>query len=299
VVRSQRHPSTPANQNDLSEASLKNLAFLKPNQLLARVGEVELRSEDLRDSLQREFHGQAGHAGLSPEDLGSKIGKALDRLIEDELLAQAGRREGLKSALDSDAAREDLAQKYVGQHLARLPAVSDADLRRFYKNHGEKFIIPPSVKVRELFLPLRDTHGKKDHSKDKANLLGRELAARIRQGEALEALAAQHAPEAQRERAKVQKFRGGAMESADEARVLALHPGDVVGPLRVEGGYSVYQGVERVRSGMITFSEAKDKIRMFLEGRRTDDARRQLLSELQQKTLVQRFEPEQAVASAQ
>lgn len=289
---------TSPRPDDLLQADLRNLQLLKPNQLLAKVGEVELRSQDLREALQRDFHGQVSHAGLSAEDLASRIGRALDQLIEDELLAQEARRQGFKSSLAGPASRQDLARQSLQQYLAKLPAVTDADLRSFYKNHGEKFYIPPSARVRELFLPLQGTGDKKEQTIDKSYLLGQELAARIRQGESLEALARQNVPEAHRSRAQVHQFMGSVMSPKDEGEVLALRPGEVIGPVRVEGGFSVFQGVAQIRSSRMTFYEAKEKIRAYLDSRRLEEARKRFAADLRQQISVERFYPDKAVASA-
>jgi len=278
--------------------SLKNLALLEPKRLLAKVGDVELRSEDLRESLQTEFQGQMSHAGLTPEDLALKVGQALDALIQDELLAQAGRQDGLRTNLKGSAGRKDLARQYLAQNLAKVPAVDEADLRNFYKNHGEKFIIAARVQVRELFLPLQGPRDKKDKTKDKAYVLGQELAERIGKGESWESLAVQHVPEEQRDRAQVHEFRGAAMELADERKVLTLKPGQVVGPLRIEGGYSVFQGVAQVRSGRIPFYEAREKIKTYLEARRVEEARQQLVANLERQRPVQRFAADKTLAAA-
>ncbi|HEU0007150.1 MAG TPA: hypothetical protein VFS12_14290, partial [Terriglobia bacterium] len=179
ATRSRRTSSVSVGNPDLS---LQNLALLEPKRLLAKVGDVELRSEDLREVLQTEFHGQASHAGLTPEDLALKVGQALDALIQDELLAQAARQDGLKTNLKGSAGRKDLANQYLAQNLAKVPAVDEAGLRNFYKNHGEKFIIAARVQVRELFLPLQGPRDKKDKTKDKTYVLGQELAERIRKG---------------------------------------------------------------------------------------------------------------------
>lgn len=296
ATQSSRAPSESPADNALH---LKNLALLEPKQLLAKVGDVELRSEDLRESLQTEFQGQLSHAGLSPEDLSLKVGQAQDALIQDELLAQAGRQQGLKTNLKGSAGRKDLARQHLAQTLAKVPPVNEVDLRSFYKNHGEKFTIPPSVQVRELFLPLQSPRGKRSMDKDKAYVLGQELAGRIRQGESFEALAAKHVPAEQRERAQIQEFRGAVMEPEDERKVLALTPGEIIGPLRVEGGYSVFQGVSQVRSSRIAFYEAREKIRTHLESRRVDEARKQLVAELQRSHPVQRFVPERTLAAVQ
>jgi hypothetical protein len=294
-------PGSVVQQDDTSNPDLTNLHLLEPHRLLASVGEVELRSEDLREVLQKQFQGRVSHAGLSPENLASQIGRALDTLIENELLAQAGRRQGLKTTLTGNSGREQLARQYLQQRVAMLPPLSDADLRAFYKSHGEKFTIPLRAQVRELFLPLQRNgiNPPKSHNpaKDRAYLLGEQLAARIRNGESLETLAQQYVPEPYRKRAQVQRFDGAVMSSEDEQKVLALRPGEAVGPLRVEGGYSVFQGIAQIRSGMIPFYEAKEKIRSFLAARKLDEARKQLVAELQQQTRIQRFGAEPAVAS--
>ena len=297
VLNAARPSRTPSDRPDNNGLVFKNVALLEPKRLLARVGEVELRSEDLRESLQTEFQGQMSHAGLLPEDLGSKVGQGLDALIQDELLAQAGRQQGLKTNLKGSAGRKDLAGQHLAQYLAKQPRVDEAELRNFYKNHGEKFIIPPSAKVRELFLPLKSKPDKRSKTADKAYLLGQELAERIRKGESLESLAAQQFPEEQRDRAQVHEFRGAPMESEDERRVLALKPGEVVGPLRIEGGYSVFQGVAQNRSGRIPFYEAREKIKTYLESRRVEEARRHLAAEVERRFPVQRFTAEKTLAA--
>ena len=293
-------PGSVTQHDDTSKPNLTNLHVLEPHRLLARVGEVELRSEDLRDALQQQFEGRASHAGLSPENLASQIAGALDTLIEDELLAQAGRRQGLMTDLSGHSGRQDLARQYLQRRVAMLPRLSDADLRSFYRNHGEKFYVPPSAQVRQLFLPLQGsgaTPRKSQHEpKDSAYVLGEQLAARIRNGESVEALAQQFVPEAYRNRAQVQRLDGAIMSIEDEQKALALRPGEVAGPLRVEGGYSVFQGIAQIRSGMIPFYEAKEKIRSYLEARKAEETRKQLVAELQQQTRIKRSGADKALA---
>ena len=292
VARYRRAPSSSS--NDVSV--LSNLTLLEPKKLLAKVGEAELRGEDLRAALQAEFHGQVSHARLSTEDLASKAGEALEALIEDELLAQTARLQGLKTNLQGSAGRKDLAQQLLAQHLAKLPPVDDAALRNFYKNHGEKFVIAERVEVRELFLPLQGRPDKR--IKDKSFVLGQELADRIRKGEELESLAARYSPESDHVRAQVHEFRSGPTEPQDQRKVLKLKPGEVVGPFRIEGGYSIFQGVRQIRSGRIPFYEARDKIKTYLEGKRVDEARRELVADLQQLKPIQRFGLGQTVVTA-
>src|SRR5262245_38249382 len=278
------------------KSSNLSLAFLGPNKLLATVGGVNLRSEDLLEVLQKEFHGPVSHTGLSTQDIAAKAGVALDGLIEDELLAEGARRRGMKTDLAGSAGRQDLASRYLA--LTKIPEPSDADLRNFYKNHGEKFYVPAVAQVRELFLPLQEGESEANHGRVKAKgptySLGEQLVARIRAGDSIEALAKQHVPEPYRDRAQVHQFEGSVMSPEGESQVLALRPGGVAGPIRVEGGYAVFQCVSQTRNGRIPFYEAQEKIRKFLVAKRFEDTRKQIVAELGQRISVQRFTTNEA-----
>src|SRR5262245_5179568 len=285
------------------KSSNLSLAFLGPNKLLATVGGVNLRSEDLLEVLQKEFHGPVSHTGLSTQDIAAKAGVALDGLIEDELLAEGARRRGMKTDLDGSAGREDLAGRYLA--LNKIPDPSDADLRGCYKDHGEKFYIPAGARVRELFLPLQEGEGKahqaRAREKGPTYSLGGQLVARIRAGDSVEDLAKQHVPEPYRDRARVHQFEGSVMSPEGESQVLALRPGEVAGPIRVEGGYAVFQCVSQIRSGRIPFYEAQGKIRKFLVAKQFEDTRKRIIAELGQQISVQRFtinEAAHSIASA-
>ena len=127
--------------------------------------------------------------------------------------------------------------------------------------------------------------------------MGEELADRIRKGELLESLAAQYSPESERVCAQAHEFRSGPTEPQDERKVLKLKPGEVVGPFRIEGGYSLFQGGRQIRSGRIPFYEARDKIKTYLESKRVDETRKQV-ADLQQLKPIQRFALGQTVAAA-
>jgi hypothetical protein len=258
--------------------------------VLAKVGQTELRSEDLPENLQIQSQGHASPTDLKPEDHTLIERAALERVIEDELLAQAAKAHGLSTALEGAQARQDLAAQYVKERATRLPPLSESELREFYRNHGEKFYVPPAVQVKQLFLalPLRQAKNKKE-AEDLARKLGVELTARIRRGESLEKLSRQHSRADFMDRAQVQTFRGGVTEAADEQKVLALRPGEVVGPLRVEGGYSIFQGVARIRGRLIPFFQARANILAYLEQRRIEGTRKKLVSQLEREVLVQRF----------
>jgi hypothetical protein len=295
LIRSKsRFHNTPPLTNS-PKPDLAYLSILKSDQLLAKVGSVELRSGDLRDALQLEFHGQMFHSSMSPQDLSLKIATALDKLIGDELLAQEARKQGFETIAQGAQTRQDLARQLLKAEVAKLSAVSDREMRLFYKNHGEKFLIPPGVQVRELFLPHQGDKDKKD-KRERAYRLGEELVERLKRRESVEELAKLYVPQTYHDKARGYLFKGSVMDSADEQKILGLRPGELAGPFRVEGGYSVFQGIAQVRGGRIPFYQAQEKIKVYLQAREEDETRKSLVEKLQQNISVQRFDPDTLVA---
>jgi hypothetical protein len=280
-----------------SIADLKNhpeshptfLSTLRSDQPVAKVGSIELNSNELKDFLLLEYQGQMTQAALSRSDVVEKVTLALDRLIEEELLAQAATKLGMRSSFEGIEKRHDLALKFVEGQLAKEQPVTDAQLRDFYKNHAEKFYIPSGVQLRELFIPLTGEKSKKGDV-DSARDLAADLTRRIEGGESLEDLAKKHVPEAYRDRAQVHLYKGGVTDIAEDKRVLSLKPGSVIGPFRCEGGFSVFQSVSLERSRLITFREAKPKIQIFLEKRRAEELRKKLVAGLRQQVPTERYD---------
>ena len=274
-----------------SPVSLAYLSVLQSGQVLARVGSTEVRGVDVRDALQLDFHGQPIHGSLLPSDLAQRIEDTLDRVVEDELLAQTARQQGFNSLESGALARQDMANQLINSEKAKLPEIADNEIRSFYKNHGERFYIPPGVNVRELFLPVSTLADDRIKQLEQSKKLAESLAERLRRGEAAETLASEFIPEPFRERAKGYLFKGGVLNEADENSILKLKPGEVIGPIRVEGGVSVFQGISQERARLIPFYEARDKIKSYLESNRSKELRQTLIEKAKQRIKVERFTP--------
>jgi len=265
------------------------LSALKLNQPIAKVGSNELKTDELRDYLLLTLQGQMTQVNLSKPDLVAKISVGLDQFINEELLAQAALKQGLKSSFEGVERKQDLAKKYLESQLAKEPPVSDVQMREFYKSHGEKFLIPAGVQLREFFIPFTGDKSKTS-KKDSAFDLAKDLADRVAKGDSIEELSKKYVPEEYRERTQIHLYKGGVTEPVDDHKVLALRPGQVAGPFRTEGGYSVFQGTSPERNRFIPFYEAKAKIQVFLEARRVERMRQKLVEQLKQQIPIQRYE---------
>lgn len=265
------------------------LSALKLDQPIAKVGSTELKTDELRDFLLLTYQGQMTQVTIPKPDLVAKISGALDQLIDEELLAQAALKQGLKSSLQGVERKQDLAKKYLESQLAKEPPVTDVQMRDFYRSHGEKFFIPAGVQLREFFVPFTGEKGNTGKT-DSAFDLAKVLADRVTKGDSIEALSQKYVPEPYRDRTQIHLYKGGVTEPTDDQKVLTLRPGQIAGPFRTEGGYSVFQAVSKERSRFIPFYEAKAKIQSFLEARRVEVLRQKLVGQLKQQVPIQRYE---------
>lgn len=266
------------------------LKLLEPQEIVARVGNTTLTSDDLKGYMQLDPGNPSDIHSLSADDLSVKVQSTLNELVEDELLSQEAMRLGLASSLPGSKKRQDLADLLIQKESAKLPEISPAEERNFYKNHGEKFTQAPSNQVRELFLPFTAQDKPMKHSGptfDKANRLFQQLKA----GNSIESMAQKHTPQEFRDKAAGYVFRGAVMDSADASAVLELNPGQLAGPFRVEGGLSIYQGVSRLPQRFIPFFKAQPNIHAYLESQRMLQVRKELVGRLMQRTRVEKTNP--------
>jgi hypothetical protein len=109
----------------------------------------------------------------------------------------------LRTNLKGGAGRKDLARQYLAQNRPKC-LVDEADLRNFYKNHERNSSSRPAFKSENCFCTAK-VRVTEDKTKDKAYVLGQELAERIRK-ESLGPSGYAHVPEEQRDRAQVHEF---------------------------------------------------------------------------------------------
>jgi hypothetical protein len=288
-------PGSLTDVKNRPELSPYFLSALKLDRPVAKVGSNELRTDELRDFLLLTYQGQMTQVTLPKPDLVAKISVALDRLIDEELLAQAALKEGLKSSLEGVERKQDLAKKYLESQLAKESPVNDVEMREFYRNHGEKFFIPAGVQLREFFVPFtgeKDKSGKTDSALD----LAKNIADQVAKGDSVEELGKKYVPDVYRERIQVHLYKGGVIEPTDDQKVLALRPGQTAGPFRTEGGFSVFQAISQERSRFIPFYEAKAKIQSFLQAQRVEVLRKKLVDQLKQRVPIQRYKIENLIS---
>ncbi len=250
--------------------------------LVARIGKVELREDDLQRAMARE-------PGASPERFKSPEARRefIDGLIRFELLAQAADRAGLTKDPDAVHAQQQIAvTKLVNQTLGAVAApetLTQADLQReYYARQASDFTLPPAAQVRHI----RVSDPK---LAERITTQAKALAAEDDSGFA--SLAAKNSQDA------ATRANGGDLGFVDQGSHLppelvnaALSmkvPGEILGPLPIDSGYEILRLVSLRASAVSPFSSVEEPIRQRLYRERRAKALEDFIARLRKETSVE------------
>lgn len=249
--------------------------------LVARVGKVEIREDDLQRAMARD-------PGAAPERFKSASARRdlIDGLVRFELLVQAAERAGLTKDPDAIHALQQIAvTKLVNQTLGEAgtpESITQADVEREYAaRQASEFSLPEAAQVRHI-------------SVSDANL-AEQLATRARAITATDdqtfAVLASTKSEDDRTRAT-----GGDLGFVDknshlpkpvvEAALNLKTPGDVAGPIRTDSGYEILRLVSRRGAVVSSLSAVQGLIRQRLYQERRAQALDGFLARLRTETAV-------------
>lgn len=254
--------------------------------LIARIGKVELREEDVQRAMTRE-------PGASPERFKSPEARRdfIDGLVRFELLAQAADRAGLTKDPDAVHALQQIAvTKLVNQTLGAIAApetVTQAEVEREYlARQASDFTLPPAAQVRHI------------HISDP------KLAERVAtQAKALaptdDAGFASLATKTSEDTAT--RSNGGNLGFIDKGSQLSPElvsaalsmtaPGEVAGPIAIESGYEILRLVSLRAAAVSPLSSVEEPIRQRLYRERRSKALEDFIARLRKETSVEILDP--------
>jgi parvulin-like peptidyl-prolyl isomerase len=228
----------------------------------------------LADTWQRLLEGLAAERREPPGDAERR--RALDRLIEEELLVQRGLDLGL--ARHDRRVRAELVSAVIESVVAEVGAreATPEEIERFYESERAFFARPGRLRVQRVLL-------RADAGGEEALARAREAAERIGAGDAPDVVAAQlgdeeiaPVPDALLPPAKLREYLGpAALEVA-----LGLEAGQPSEPLPAPGGWQVLVVAEREPETLPPLTEVEPEVRAEWRRRAGDAALRAYLDEL-------------------
>jgi hypothetical protein len=179
---------------------------------------------------------------------------------EAKFAAAVGNAETSETALRGDVTEHLRARGWIEKQIAAALQVSDDECRQFYEANRAEFQQPQRFRAAHVFLAATDaTPSNVVAQKEKAI---KDLAARIRKGEALAVLAAEASED------EATKLNGGDLGFFAAARALPefvpaiekLRVGQISAPVRTHLGFHIVQLTEVKPPRQMTFEEARPEI---------------------------------------
>jgi peptidyl-prolyl cis-trans isomerase C len=251
-------------------------------------------------NIQAQMSGQ----GQQPEEK-DLVSMATQRVVEQKLLAQAARREGLqadelrvaemmkqleqqsggRAGLEASLAtrgsnveqieelvREmDLSRSYIAQKIFPQVTVSDEELEAFYAENPETFRVPERVHARHIIFAA--TADADDATAEAARAKAESARERALAGEDFAELARElsEGPTAERG-GDLGFFPHAMMEPAFADAAFALEPGQISEVVRSNYGFHVIKVEEKRPPGIAPLDEVKEQARLALEQRKAGAA---------------------------
>ena len=236
-------------------------------------GSVTVTAEDFEAFLLRVPENHRPEIRASYE----RIGKAVDLLYTNRILAEEARRQGLdKDPLVQLRMKQIveayLAQRYVEDYRAKAP-VPDLEIRaqEIYKLNKDRFTTPERISGTHLLITLRG------RTREMALALAKEIRAKVVSGANFEELVLANTEDerARRTRGKLRSVAAKDLETPIAEAAFALKsPGDVTQPVETRDGFHIFQLESRTPAKVRPFEEVKQAIiadeQVTLKGLETD-----------------------------
>jgi parvulin-like peptidyl-prolyl isomerase len=274
VAACSRGVATKAHENDAGGQS--NSA------VVARVGHVELREDDLKRAIARD-PGASAQRFDSPQARRELI----DGLVRFELLVQAAERAGYTKDPDAIHALQQIAvTKLVNQTLGAAgspEAITQADVEREYKARQVKdFTLPEAAQIRHILVSDAKLA-------DRIAMQAKALAPA--DDRAFAALASRTTEDT------ASRATGGELGFIDknsqlprvivEAAAGLKTPGEVAGPIQTDSGYEILRLVGRRAGAVSPFSSVEQPIRQRLYQEHRAKALEDFIARLRAETPIE------------
>lgn len=219
--------------------------------------------------------------GAAKGNLGGSADSAIvaqlleSHVVPQLLILQEAETKGMVSAIEAELrgrSEEKLVEIMLAKELSRARTIDDEEARQFYETHPEWFRTAEEITVQEILVAEVE--------------LALELKARIYAGEKMSELADQYTKR-QTSQGKGGVFHFHSIESirfgelARRAREAPI--GELVGPIQVEEGHSVFKVLSRERKQLAWDKKQKLRAKLMLESAQKDSIRVAFVHALREK----------------
>ena len=232
------------------------------NPVLGKVGDFVLREADLDRILANQPPSVQKRYQDDPQQ---RIGIVREILIKKAIVARAkkdafDRKPEIKEQL-SYIYDNFIAQEYLLKVVTAGVSVPEEDLKRYYQEHENDFMLPEQIKVRHiLFATVKES---KPAEKEKARSKAESILQRLRKGEDFIKLAGENSedPISAPKGGELAPITLGKTNSEEfEKAAFALKTGEISDIVLTSYGFHIIKMDERAEKQIVPFNEARDFI---------------------------------------
>lgn len=308
-----------------SEAVVIDEVVAQVNDGVITLSRIKREMKEVAEGLQQQ--GKTPEAAKAEVD--SKQGELIANLINEELLMQKGKEEGLDAEVEAEVNRrfvqmmkennlKTLEQLYAAMRSQGLDPEairegwrkqftremviyrevdqkiywdhSAKELRDYFEKNKAKFTKPEVVLLSTLFLNYA---GREEAAvKEKA----KQLVARIRKGEDFVKLVLENSdePNAKETKGSVGKFNASELNETISKAIKPVKAGGVTDPIELEGGIQIVRVDERTEASSESFFD-EDAVRRAITVEKIPNGRKKFLAELRKDAFIKVSEGYRAI----
>lgn len=248
--------------------------------------------------------------------------KAIERLIERELLYQESQKKGIK--VDEAAVNEQLEtlkkrfpseaelknaltkmnmseanvksqfaqgmaiQKFIDNELVQKITVSDKEIKTYYDSNPDFF--RQSEQVRASHILIKVDPQAEESQKAEARKALEKIQLKLKEGDDFSALAKESSQcPSSAKGGDLSYFKRGQMAKPFEDAAFALKPGEVSDIVETRFGYHLIKVVDKKPKSMIPYQDVKDRLGQYLKQEKARKEVSLYLEKLKQEAKIERF----------
>jgi peptidyl-prolyl cis-trans isomerase SurA len=231
----------------------------------------------------------------------------LNRMIERKLQIQIAKRRGIKVTDDDvkdaiarlkrlgESPNENdpkelasikdqlTAMRIINQQVRSSLLVSDEEMRRFYEQHRERFLLPPEVRISQILIAL-GAGSEMLQVREKA----RQVYGLLKKGESFEELAGRYSQGQESRRGGSLGFvRVGDMLAQIQKAIQDLAPGQMSEPVASPLGMHIIRVDERKPAQYRPYEEVQEDIRSAVFQQKSEDAYQAWIKDLKDQSYIE------------
>lgn len=287
---------------------------------VAKVNGAVLTERDLGEAFNKIIPAAIFHGGISPERRQAYRDKAVEQMINDELLYQEAVRMGLKvsrrrikearqdaverlggkkrfkQALETHGITQDeyeqmlrkkfLIEEILEAEVSQKAEVTDEEAREYYGRNKSGFMRPEAWRLRHILISVDPSAPPEEWEARRKR--AEEALEKIKGGEDMAQVAWDYSDDRYRVKGgDLGLIHSGRLVADLEAAVRELEVGELSGVVQTIYGYHIVRVEEKKEPEQLSYEEVEDKIKRQLSAKRSEQNRKNLIERLRAEAEIE------------